>query len=176
MSNLNFEPESFSAFPPTSDTFDAHEGPTTLAMRPVRARILWPALGFPAVISPQTGSAAKPFETDASRCICAFILSDKNILTSDDVAQYLRIVPWSQRARRQIAPGEPGSFSQRTSKYSATSEESGCRCHRTTLSPTLSFSAERPTDPRIQSSSALSRHVRQFYTDKTPLSLRNPRL
>ena len=129
--DLNFEAQPFAGYMPSRDagefeertyafpesdrysvdTFDAHEGPTTLRIRPIRARILWPALGFPAVISPQNGSSSKPFDTDTSHGLCALIVCDSQNLASGDAAQYLRIVPWSQRARRKIVTDQPGSFS-----------------------------------------------------------------
>jgi len=107
MSNgLNFEAEPF-----PGHSFEYEGTPTTLRMRPkpIRARILWPALGFPAVIRPQK-SDTDPSNTDASRSICVLIVSDAPRLGKEEAAQYLRIVPWSQRGRRQIAAGQPGSF------------------------------------------------------------------
>jgi len=78
---------------------------------PVRARILWPALGFPAVIAPRSTPSASPFaEGDATRCICLLVLSNRRWLSKQEVARYLRIVPWEQRGRRHIPAGQPGSF------------------------------------------------------------------
>jgi hypothetical protein len=76
----------------------------------VSARILWPALGFPAVIAPQRSGSTDPLEGDPSRCICALILSNRRYLSREDAARYLRIVPWSARSRRHIPAGQPGSF------------------------------------------------------------------
>jgi hypothetical protein len=64
----------------------------------VRARILWPALGFPAVIAPGGKSDA-----ETTRCITLLVLSNQQALTGDDVARHLRCVPWAQRGRRHIA-------------------------------------------------------------------------
>lgn len=109
MSNgLNFEAEPFAGH-----SSHEYEGtPTNLRMRPkpIRARILWPAVGFPAVIRPQKADATNPSDTDASRSICVLIVSDAPRLGKEEAAQYLRVVPWSQRGRRQIAAGQPGSF------------------------------------------------------------------
>jgi hypothetical protein len=71
----------------------------------VRARILWPALGFPAVIAPRTGHAAdSPMaDGDATRCICVLLLSDSKNLSKEEAARYLRYVPWDARGRRHIA-------------------------------------------------------------------------
>lgn len=93
--------------------------PTTLAMRspsatrprPVRARILWPALGFPAVITPPATPGVSPFEHgDATRCVCVLVLSDTEQLSKAEAARYLRAVPWAERGRRHIEAGQPGSF------------------------------------------------------------------
>src|SRR5262245_40718244 len=84
---------------------------STPATRPVAARILWPALGFPAVIAPQSGGARSPADSDATRTICVLLLSNTQTLTSQDVARYLRCVAWDNRARRTIKAGDPGSFS-----------------------------------------------------------------
>ena len=66
----------------------------------VRARILWPALGFPAVIAPGGKSDA-----EATRCITLLVLSNQRALTPDAVARHLRCVPWAERRRRHIAEG-----------------------------------------------------------------------
>jgi hypothetical protein len=80
---------------------------------PIGCRILWPALGFPSVIAPRSGSAGKPFDSDATRCICVLLLSDKSNLTAEDVARYLRYTQWINRRQRTIKAGDPGSFSPR---------------------------------------------------------------
>ena len=64
---------------------------------PAKARILWPALGFPAVIAPGSKSDA-----DAARNITLLVLSNKSSLTPADVAGNLRCVPWAQRGRRHL--------------------------------------------------------------------------
>ena len=102
--------------PFVSDSSEAPEGEhewrsedEARAPRQVRARILWPALGFPAVIAPRTRAADV---TDATRSICVLFLADVKDLTKAEIARYLRCVPWDQRARRHIAVGEPGSFKE----------------------------------------------------------------
>lgn len=65
---------------------------------PVKVRILWPALGFPAVVAPGVKSDA-----DAAKNITLLVLSNKPSLSSDDVAKNLRCVPWAQRGRRHLA-------------------------------------------------------------------------
>ena len=67
----------------------------------IKARILWPALGFPAVIAP---SAQPARDADPTKCITLLILTDNPQLKNTDVAAFLRIVPWSERSRRHILP------------------------------------------------------------------------
>jgi len=99
--------------------FDREVVPTTLRMRKdetrkVRARILWPALGFPAVISPDARSTGTPLaDGDARTCICVLLLSDQKFLSKEDAANYLRYVSWDDRSRRHIPAGHQGSFAAR---------------------------------------------------------------
>ncbi len=87
------------------------QGPGAPKPSPIRARILWPALGFPAVIAPRTPPSASPFvEGDATRCICVLLLSNRKWLSKEEAARYLRYVPWAERGRRHIPAGQVGSF------------------------------------------------------------------
>ena len=71
---------------------------------PIAARILWPALGFPAVVSPsERPSPATTSEGDATTCVCVLIACNRQKLSSEDAARHLRCVPWAQRGRRHIA-------------------------------------------------------------------------
>ena len=63
------------------------------------ARILFPALGFPAVISPQSGASGDT--RDPSRCVTLLILS-RRPLGKADVARHLRWVPWEKRHTRWL--------------------------------------------------------------------------
>jgi calcineurin-like phosphoesterase family protein len=84
-----------------SDGFDRQE--VSLAMRPVRARILWPALGFPSVIDPtDTSTASSGSGNDATRCICLLVLCDRNDLTKEIVARYLRCIELNAIGRRHV--------------------------------------------------------------------------
>jgi subtilisin family serine protease len=84
---------------------------TSLAMRPVRARILWPALGFPSVINPTNAESASSGSGDnATNSICVLLLADHPTLTPQRVATYLRYVPWSDRGRRHLDDQEDGKF------------------------------------------------------------------
>jgi 3',5'-cyclic AMP phosphodiesterase CpdA len=78
---------------------------------PLRARILWPALGFPAFVTPREQPGARPFaDGDATRCIAALVISNHATLSRADAARCLRYVPWADRGRRHIPDGHPGSF------------------------------------------------------------------
>lgn len=80
---------------------------------PVRARILWPAFGFPAVIAPKDSpSASQMLDCDACRCICVLVLSNRKYLSKEEAARYLRYVPWAERDRRHIPAGQTGSFAE----------------------------------------------------------------
>ena len=70
---VNIQPEPFE-FEAESEWEGEAVAPQTL---PVRARILWPALGFPAVIAPRKDGSTDAGAGNPSRCICALILSDK---------------------------------------------------------------------------------------------------
>jgi hypothetical protein len=70
----------------------------------VRARILWPALGFPAVIAPRAQAVGTAMQNgDATRCVTVLLLSDRKFLSKREAATHLRCVPWAERARRHIA-------------------------------------------------------------------------
>jgi hypothetical protein len=79
---------------------------------PVRARILWPALGFPAVISPKPPGESPFVQGDATRSICLLVVSNRKFLSKEEVARSLRFVPWAQRGKRYIATGQSGSFAE----------------------------------------------------------------
>jgi len=90
-----------------------HEKPAGAPTRAIRARILWPALGFPAVVAPRDPPAASAMsDADATRCICILLLSDRRYLSKAEVTKYLRYVPWLQRGRRHIPAGQGGSFDE----------------------------------------------------------------
>ncbi|HEY3841475.1 MAG TPA: metallophosphoesterase [Bryobacteraceae bacterium] len=72
----------------------------------VPARVLWPALGFPAVIVPGDSS-----ETDnASTCVTVLILSPAASLTKKQASDHLRFVPWEQRRTRYLPAGAANGF------------------------------------------------------------------
>ncbi len=82
-----------------------HEWNTVDDSTHLPARILWPALGFPAVISPGSGDTAI-----ATRTVCLLVLSNrnpqKNPLSKRDVARHLRMVPWAQRREKRYLPAD----------------------------------------------------------------------
>jgi outer membrane protein OmpA-like peptidoglycan-associated protein len=107
---INVDPDSEEHESDRVEAVEALEAKSSTRPLRVRARILWPALGFPAVISPQSNGSTDALEAKPSRSIVALIISDQRYLGKEDVAHYLRIVPWSQRGRRHIPDGQPGSF------------------------------------------------------------------
>jgi hypothetical protein len=74
------------------------------------ARILWPALGFPAVIAPRAGASSDPAVADAVHSIVLLVLTAQP-LSKGEAARFLRFVPWDRRHQRSIAAGQVGSFS-----------------------------------------------------------------
>lgn len=98
------------AFPPTAREAGTPTGVPS-AGAPVLARILWPALGFPAVVAPRQAASGSPMlDGDATRCVCALVLSERPELSKADAARHLRYVPWGRRGRRHIRADEPGGF------------------------------------------------------------------
>ena len=71
--DFDFEMESPSASTVPRTGFPPRSRPPA---RPVAARILWPALGFPAVIAPRSGASRSPADSDATRTICVLLLSN----------------------------------------------------------------------------------------------------
>ncbi len=145
--------------------------PTTLRMRPKRieGRILWPALGFPAVIAPRSSGSADPLEGDPSRCICALILSNQRFLSKEEAAQYLRIVPWSERGRRNIPSGQAGSFD--VADIQVRNDDGGKKLvwpNKDEHGDAVVFGGSRSLSPDANPEEnsivvSLSRHVREFY-------------
>jgi hypothetical protein len=77
----------------------------------VRVRILWPALGFPAVVAPRKGRTGSQFiDSDCTRCITLLVVSNRPLLSKQEASRFLRYVPWAERGRRHIAQGATGSF------------------------------------------------------------------
>lgn len=89
---------------------ESFSGSSDTSNNPVRARILYPALGCPAVIAPRSGAGNE--NSDASHCICLLLLSNRKFLSKAEAARYLRYAPWNERDRRHIAQGKPGSFDE----------------------------------------------------------------
>jgi hypothetical protein len=131
----------------------------------VRARILWPALGFPAVISPRdkppTGALAA--DGDATRCICVLLLSNQRFLSKADAARCLRFVPWDERGRRHIRPREAGSFLEEELSVRNGEASPGLSMPhpKDRLGEVVVFGADRDGKNGIVAS--LSLRVREFY-------------
>ena len=58
----------------------------------IQARLLWPALGFPAVVTPNLRPSTNTMhEGDATTCVCVLVLSDHAALSSAHAAEHLRV-------------------------------------------------------------------------------------
>ena len=91
--------------------FEPEQEGAVPASPPLQVRILWPALGFPAVIAPRSNATGTPLaDGDATRCISLLVLSNWKYLGKEDAAKHLRYVRWKDRGRRHIAEGAEGSF------------------------------------------------------------------
>ncbi|MFO0837818.1 MAG: metallophosphoesterase [Phycisphaerae bacterium] len=107
---------------PTTPDLKSHESADDRASRVlnntvdrssyVPARILWPALGFPAVIAPNGPNLGIAADPPAARQICLLIICDRDPnrrpLSKLDVAKHLRIVPWAEQHRRWLPTREKG--------------------------------------------------------------------
>jgi hypothetical protein len=151
-----------------SDDYEAAEAPSpkTLRMRSgsdfIAARILWPALGFPAVIAPRPNGSTKADTADPRRSICVLLLSEKARLTEEDVARHLRIVPWSDRTRRHLRNDEPGSFT--SSELKVRNDDGGRTLsfpRKDRLAQAVVFGGDKDGNNSIVVSLATS--VREFY-------------
>jgi Calcineurin-like phosphoesterase len=77
----------------------------------IQARLLWPALGFPAVVTPNVRPSTNTMrEGDATTCVCVLVLSDHATLSSAHAAEHLRYVSWDKRGRRHIRNNPAASF------------------------------------------------------------------
>ena len=79
-----------------------------------RARILWPALGFPATVTPTARPSRNTMlEGDATTCVCVLVLSDHAALTSAHAARHLRYVSWGNAGDGIFATIQPPRFRPR---------------------------------------------------------------
>jgi hypothetical protein len=135
----------------------------------VRARILWPALGFPAVIAPRTTGSSDPLEGNASSTICVLLLSNKRHLSKEEAAAHLRIVRWGERGRRRIESGQPGSFA--VADLQVRNDDSGRLLawpKSDRLADAVVFGGSRSLTPGADPEESsvvvsLARYVREFY-------------
>jgi hypothetical protein len=66
----------------------------------VKARILYPALGFPEVIGPASEGTSK----NGTSSIHLLLVCDQKSLLPRHVARHLRYVPWDDRHKRYLKP------------------------------------------------------------------------
>ncbi len=140
-----------------------HEGPASggAGGSGLAARILWPALGFPAVIAPSTTPKRDPASRSVARAASVLLLCNLQTLTAEDAARHLRIVPWEQRTRRYIADGQPGCFTASDLDVRSDVPASPLtRPHRDDRGEAVWFGGQSYANSVVAS---LSRKVRSFY-------------
>jgi hypothetical protein len=131
----------------------------------LNARILWPALGFPAVIAPKpNGSVSQIMDSDATRCICILLISNLKYLSKTDVSKYLRFVPWKERGQHFIQQGQKGSFAE--TDIAIVNDVAGAKLTlpgwKDSLGTGISFGGNKNGENAI--TVKLSDYVRNFYT------------
>jgi Calcineurin-like phosphoesterase/Hemopexin len=152
---------------PDDMTFSSHEGEYEEQVSggsggsdPV-VRILWPALGFPAVIAPSTTPKRDPAGRSIARAASVLLLCNRQTLSAEDAARHLRIVTWKERTRRYIADGQPGCFTAADLEVKSDVPESPLtRPHRDDRGEAVWFGGQSYENSVVAS---LSRKVRSFY-------------
>jgi hypothetical protein len=140
---------------------------TRPASSPVRARILWPALGFPAVIAPRRQARGYPMvDGDATKCVCVLLVSNRKFLSKEEAARYLRYVPWSQRGTRHIAAGAAGSFAEEELAVRNDAKEPALTMPgiKDRLAVRVAFGGN--ADGALGVTVTLAKRVREFYEDQ----------
>ena len=124
-------------------------------------RILWPALGFPAVIAPSTTPKRDPAGRSVARSASVLLLCNQQTLSAEDAAHHLRIVTWKERTRRYIADGQPGCFTAAELEVKSDVPASPLtRPHRDDRGEAVWFGGQSYENSVVAS---LSRKVRSFY-------------
>jgi Calcineurin-like phosphoesterase/Hemopexin len=124
-------------------------------------RILWPALGFPAVIAPSTTPTRDPATRSVARTASVLVLCNRQTLSAEDAARHLRIVPWKERTRRYIADGQPGCFTAADLEVKSDVPATPLtRPHRDDRGEAVWFGGQSYENSIVAS---LSRKVRSFY-------------
>lgn len=124
----------------------------------MNARILWPALGCPAVIAPRAGGGP---HGGVQRRITLLLVSDRERLGAAEVAAHLRVVPWAARARRSVAAAPTTAFAIDEVRVRDDVPAGTLMAPRhDDRGEAVVFGAARYEDSVAAS---LSRHVRRFY-------------
>lgn len=131
---------------------------------PLQARILWPALGFPATIAPRALASGSPFKTsDATRCVTLLALTNRAILSAADVARGLRYVPWAGRGRRNLPAGASASFDEDEIEIQGETSKRGFAVpdHKDSFGELIAFGGD--ADAQRSVVVTLANRVRDFY-------------
>ena len=150
----------------TTDEVPTREIPVSEAeqanITSVRARILWPAIGFPSVIAPSDKKSTIFPEGDATKCVCILLVSNKKNLSEEDAAQYLRYAPWTKRHFIRHIPynnGQEGTFRKEDIKVLRPLQEGP----KDRFGELIRFGCNKKGENGILAS--LANVVRKFYRD-----------
>jgi 3',5'-cyclic AMP phosphodiesterase CpdA len=156
LTNIEGELENIS-----SDQMTQVEEETSIKTGHIQARILWPALGFPSVIAPNSNDPNKSRpEGDATVCICILLLSNREHLSAEDAARYIRFVPWEKRHFGRHIPyskGKDGTFLKEDLKVIKPQEAHP----NDNLNQVVQFGANQKGENGVLAT--LPKQVRQFY-------------
>jgi hypothetical protein len=131
---------------------------------PLQARILWPALGFPATIAPRSQASGSPFKaSDATRCVTLLVLTNRAVLSPAEVAGALRYVPWGGRGRRNLPAGPNASFSEDEIEIQGETSKAGFALPngKDSLGELIAFGGGPDSERRVVAT--LANRVREFY-------------
>jgi len=129
---------------------------------PLRARILWPALGFPATIAPRPQASGSPYKSgDATRCVTLLVLTNRAVLSPADVAGALRYAPWASRGRRNLPSGPNASFSEDEIEIQGETSKAGFAIGKDSFGELIAFGGDAGGERSVVAT--LANAVRELY-------------